>query len=151
MELNLYQNNKAYDFEMFAPKPRREAPVIEYPEKKAKDKLESERKAKKKTSSVSAFILVTIILVTLFANIFSRAQISQVQMQINNQEKAIEKLDSEITRLECSLQSVMTYESIEAQATALGMQKMERNQVKYVNINDEITQESQLEELSNEN
>lgn len=137
--LNLYQNNVAYDFEMFAPapKPEREAPIIDYPERKAKDKLGKERDAKRKSSKVSAILLATVMLVALFANVLSRAQISQAQMQISKQEKAISKLDSEITRLQCNLQSVMTYETIEAGAIALGMQKMERSQVKYVNINEE--------------
>lgn len=139
--LNLYQNNVAYDFEMFAPspKPEQEAPIINYPEKKAKDKLKKERNVKRKNSRLSAILLVSVLLVALFANIFSRAQISQTQMQINKQQKAISKLDSEITRLECNLQSVMTYETIEAGAIALGMHKMERSQIKYVNINAEET------------
>ena len=139
--LNLYQNNVAYDFEMFAPapKPEREAPIIDYPETKAKDKLKRERNTNKKTGTLSAVLLVSFLLVVLFANVFSRAQISQAQMQITRQQKAISKLDSEITRLECNLQSLMTYETIEAEAKALGMQKMERSQIKYVNINAEET------------
>ena len=139
--LNLYQNNVAYDFEMFAPapKPEREAPIIDYPETKAKDKLKRDRNANKKTSRLSAFLLVSFLLVALFANVFSRAQISQTQMQITRQENAIKKLDSEITRLECNLQSLMTYDTIETEAKALGMQKMERSQIKYVNINAEET------------
>ena len=114
--LNLYQNNVAYDFEMFAPspKPEREAPIIDYPETKAKDKLRRDRNAKKKTGTLSAFLLVAFLLVALFANVLSRAQISQAQMQITRQQNAISKLDSEITRLECNLQSLMTYETIEA-------------------------------------
>lgn len=139
--LNLYQNNVAYDFEMFAPSPRpeRETPIIDYPETKAKDKLRRDRNANKKTSRLSAFLLVAFLLIVLFANVFSRAQISQAQMQITRQQNAINKLDSEITRLECSLQSLMTYETIEAEAKALGMQKMERSQIKYININAEET------------
>ena len=139
--LNLYQNNVAYDFEMFAPspKPEREAPIIDYPETKAKDKLRRDRNAKKKTGTLSAFLLVAFLLVALFANVLSRAQISQAQMQITRQQNAISKLDSEITRLECNLQSLMTYETIEAEAKALGKQKMERSQIKYVNINAEET------------
>lgn len=139
--LNLYQNNVAYDFEMFAPspKPEREAPIIDYPETKAKDKLRRDRNAKKKTGTLSAFLLVAFLLVALFANVLSRAQISQAQMQITRQQNAISKLNSEITRLECNLQSLMTYETIEAEAKALGMQKMERSQIKYVNINAEET------------
>ena len=150
--LNLYQNNVAYDFEMFAPspKPEREAPIIDYPENKAKDKLSKDRNAKKRNSKLSAVLLVAVLLVALFANIFSRAQISQTQMQINKQQKAISKLDSEITRLECNLQSMMTYETIEAGAIALGMQKMERSQIKYVNINAEETLPESQNDSQNE-
>ena len=83
-------------------------------------------------------------LVALFANVFTRAKISQVDMQINKQQKEILKLDSEITRLQCEVQSKMTYEFIEAKAIELGMQKMERSQIKYVNINGEITPETKI-------
>ena len=144
--LNLYQNNVAYDFEMFAPKPKpeREAPVINYPTKKAKDKLNSERKARRKTSALGTGVIIAVMLVVLFANVFTRAKISQVDMQINKQQKEILKLDSEITRLQCEVQSKMTYEFIEAKAIELGMQKMERSQIKYVNVNGEITLETEM-------
>lgn len=139
--LNLYQNNVAYDFEMFAPRPKpdREAPIIDYPSKKAKDKLESERRAKRKTSKLGTGIIIAVMLVALFANVFTRAKISQIDMQTTRQQKEILKLDSEITRLQCELQSKMTYEFIEAKAIELGMQKMERSQINYVNINAEET------------
>ena len=38
--LNLYQNNVAYDFDMFAPKPKKDdAPVIEYPGRLTREKV----------------------------------------------------------------------------------------------------------------
>ena len=82
--------------------------------------------------TIVAGIIVFVLIAAVFANIFSRAELSQIDMQINKQEKAISKLDSEITRLKCSLQSLMTYEMIEQSAVELGMQKLERRQITYV-------------------
>lgn len=133
--LNLYQNNVAYDFDMFtsaAPERETETPIIDYPTGAETEKVISERKARKFREKLVAGIIVFVLIAAVFANIFSRAELSQIDMQINKQEKAISKLDSEITRLKCSLQSLMTYEMIEQSAVELGMQKLERRQITYV-------------------
>lgn len=134
--LNLYQNNVAYNFDMFAPSPRPEKPIIiDYPGEQEKKVVEANRqKAARRNAIVRAVLLIGLI-TAVFANIFVRAELSQVEMQITKAQSKIAKLDSEITRLECNLQSRMSYETVEKAATELGMQKLERNQIVYVHTN----------------
>ncbi len=135
--LNLYQNNVAYDFDMFAPKPKTEpSPVIDYPVKEQKEKVRKQRKQTAKTSNLSRVVIIGVLLLAIFANIFSYAEINRVEMKISKQNKSISKLDSEITRLECNLQSLMNYDAIEKSAKELGMQKLERSQIVYLNVNE---------------
>ena len=134
--LNLYQNNVAYDFEMFAPKPKTEpSPVIDYPVKEQREKVRRQRNANAKTSKVTRVVMVGALLLAIFANIFSYAEINRVETTITKQNKSIAKLDSEISRLECNLQSLMNYDTIEEGAKELGMQKLERSQIVYLNVN----------------
>lgn len=134
--LNLYQNNVAYDFDMFAPKPKKDdAPVIEYPGRLTREKVNAERKAREKKAKISRVIIVGVLLAAVVANIFSFAEISRVDVKIGKQKKIISKLDSEIIRLECNVQSLMTYDTIEESAKAIGMQKLERSQIVYISVN----------------
>ncbi len=134
--LNLYQNNVAYDFDMFAPKPQKDdVPVIKYPRRLTEERVKAERKAAERRNLIGRILIVGVLLIAVVANIFFFAEISRVDVKIVKQNKSISKLDSEIIRLECSLQALMNYDTVEEGAKELGMQKLERSQIVYISVN----------------
>ena len=72
-------------------------------------------------------------------NIFLRLQINEVNSQINDVKSEINVLQSERTTLEVQLERVISYSNIELEAAEIGMQKMDKNQVKYIRVNDKNT------------
>ena len=99
--LKYYNDSLAYDFEMFAPKPKTEpSPVIDYPVKEQREKVRRQRNANAKTSKVTRAVMVGALLLAIFANIFSYAEINRVETTITKQNKSIakcEKADCNIT------------------------------------------------------
>ena len=130
-----YYSNTAYDFDMFAPKPEKKpASVVRYPVSESRKKVHTERNARTFAGRLAVGAMVLVIVGGVFANVFARAAVSQTEMQIDKQEKAIAKLDSEIVRLQCDVQAKLSYDALEAGAEALGMQKLERRQTTYVKM-----------------
>lgn len=130
-----YYGNTAYDFDMFVTKPsRRPAEIVDYPSSETRKKVHTQRKVRALAAKIAVGAMIFSIVAGVFANVFVRAEISQVEMQITKQEKEIATLDSEIVRLQCNLQDKLSYEALEKGAAALGMQKLERRQITYVQM-----------------
>ena len=72
-------------------------------------------------------------------NIFLRLQINEVNSKINDVKKEINVLQSERTGLEVEFERVISYSNIELEAAEIGMQKMDKSQVKYIRVNDKNT------------
>ncbi len=141
--LKYYNDSLAYDFNMFMPKTKvREEEldnIVKMPSVKAKQR--TRRKVASRSFSASAFaIMVSVfILAGLCGNIFLRLQINEVNAQINEMQTKIDTLDSEKTSLGVELERRISYSNIETEAAELGMQKMEKDQVKYIRVNDTNT------------
>ena len=141
--LKYYNDALAYDFDMFMPKPKvREEEldnIVKMPSVKTKQR--QRRKVASRSFSASAFaIMVSVfILAGLCGNIFLRLQINEVNAQINEMQTKIDTLDSEKTSLGVELERRISYSNIETEAAELGMQKMEKDQVKYIRVNDTNT------------
>lgn len=140
--LKYYNDSLAYDFEMFMPRTA---------EKENKDnivklsqtgfKKRTSKNAAVKTMSLSAFaVLACVFMVAaLCGNIFLRLQINEVSSEIGSVKNEINTLQSRRTSLEVELERVISYSNIELEAAEIGMQKMDKNQVTYIRVNDTNT------------
>ncbi len=138
-----YNMSLAYDFDMFAesaaPKTEPKAEpdrtrVTRHPAsriKKAEDARKS-IKAKVLATAISVFIVAMV-----FVNIFTRAEITKVNSQIDSVNTEISCLESEKTRLNCAIEKITSYKNIEEAAKQLGMNKIEKGQVVYIKTNAE--------------
>lgn len=139
--LKYYNDSLAYDFEMFMPRsaePVRKDNIVKLPE--TRHQKHAKRRAVKRVSA-SAFAVMTAVfmLAAMCGNIFLRLQINEVNSKINTVKSEINALTSEKTRLEVELERVISYSNIELEAAEIGMQKMDKNQVKYIRVNDKNT------------
>lgn len=153
--LKYYNDSLAYDFEMFMPRTA---------EKENKDnivklsqtgfKKRTVKNVAVKTMSLSAFaVLACVFMVAaLCGNIFLRLQINEVSSEIGSVKNEINTLQSKRTSLEVELERVISYSNIELEAAEIGMQKMDKNQVTYIRVNDTNTAVTkQGEEISSNN
>jgi cell division protein FtsL len=131
----------AYDFEMFMPKsaePVRKDNIVKLPETK-QQKRSKRRAVKKMSMSFFAVMVATFMLAAMCGNIYLRLQINEVNSEINKVKNDINEFKSEKTTLEVELERVISYSNIELEAAEIGMQKMDKNQVKYIRVNDKNT------------
>lgn len=140
--LKYYNDSLAYDFEMFMPRsaePVRKDNIVKLPQTSPRKR--ARKKAAIKTVSASSFaIMATVFMVAaLCGNIFLRLQINEVNSQINDVKDEINVLESEQTSLEVELERIVSYSNIEVEAAEIGMQKMDKSQVKYIRVNDKNT------------
>lgn len=142
--LKYYNESLAYDFDRFMPrtevrKENKENNIVKLPRVAAKQR--TRKRAAVKTVSVSAFAVMAsiFVLAALCGNIFLRLQINEVNSQINNLKTEINALDSQKVALEVELERKISYSNIELEAAEMGMQKMDKNQVTYIRVNDKNT------------
>lgn len=139
-----YNDSLAYDFNMFMP--RESTAAVAAPLKQnvlTMPKTISRKKAKaaKATVSLSAFaVMFSVILLAAFCgNIYLRMRVNEVNSQINTIKSDIEELNTEKTSLQVELERRISYSNIEVEATGIGMQKLDKDQVKYIRVNDKNT------------
>ena len=139
-----YNDSLAYDFNMFMPRETsgaaavsRKENVLTMPKAVSKNKA----KAAKATVSLSAFaVMFSIIVLAAFCgNIYLRMRVNEVNSQINDIKNEIQVLNTEKTSLQVELERRISYSNIEVEATGIGMQKLDKNQVKYIRVNDKNT------------
>ncbi len=139
--LKYYNDSMAYDFEMFMPRsaePVRKDNIVRLP--KTKQQQRAQRRAVKRLStSVFAVMVAVLMLAAMCGNIFLRLQINEVNSKINSVKSEINELESEKTSLEVKLERIVSYSNVELEAAEIGMQKMDKNQVKYIRVNDKNT------------
>lgn len=142
--IKYYNDSLAYDFEMFMPhntaqEVRGKDNIVKLPKTEAK--VRARRNAAAKHLSVSAFAVLAsvMILAALCGNIFLRLRINEVNSEINKVKSQIDAAKSERTSLSVQVEREISYSNIELEATELGMQKMDKSQVKYIRVNDKNT------------
>lgn len=130
-----YNDNLAYDFDLFLPKNKNDDDKIirTRPQKKRASK----RAAKAINNKIASFAAVGFVLCGIFAGIFMRARITEVTRDIATTKTEITKLESKSTELYVQLENKISYKNIEEAAKALGMKKMDSNQVVYIRLNDD--------------
>ncbi len=139
--LKYYNDSLAYDFEMFMPRsaePARKDNIVKLPQTKQQRRAKT-RAVKRVSASAFAVMTTVFVLAAMCGNIFLRLQINEVNSKINDVKNEISVLESQKTSLEVELERVISYSNIELEATEIGMQKMDKNQVKYIRVNDKNT------------
>ncbi len=121
-------NNTAYDLERFAPKAPARAPkkavIKKFPVKNAKP-------SPKNSIVLNAIVAIAIVLMVCF-NIYLRTEINDTNNAIRKANKEIETLTSVQTQLNVEMENLVSYSTLEQQASALGMQKRSKSQVHYI-------------------
>lgn len=139
--LKYYNDSLAYDFEMFMPRsaePVRKNNIVKLPQSKQQRRAKT-RAVKRVSASAFAVMTAVFVLAAMCGNIFLRLQINEVNSKINDVKSEINVLESQKTGLEVELERVISYSNIELEAVEIGMQKMDKNQVKYIRVNDKNT------------
>ena len=138
--LKYYNDALAYDFQLFMPKakpePISEDKVIKMPSQNTKK--HSRRKAAALRVSNSAFaIFATVVLVgALCANLCMRIRVNELNNNINEAKTLLNEKQSESVALQMEYENRISYINLEAEATELGMRKLDQNQVVYIRVND---------------
>ncbi|MGN0113811.1 MAG: hypothetical protein ACI396_00625 [Acutalibacteraceae bacterium] len=123
-------DNMAYDYnKMNSAAPR------ELPQTKTQIKTlpRQKKKAKASSSLVLKIAAAGIVLFMLSFNIYTRAEINDVQSEIDAAKSTIEELDSEKTMLQMEMENIISYSNLEQEAQRLGMQKKTKQQIHYFN------------------
>ena len=133
-----YANNLAYDYDMFLPKEKRavqpvvrrnkknnivELPVISGKAGAARRRREAVR------SRLFAVTVLALLSLAVCLSMFMRAQVTEINTDINVAQKELEGLKSEEIRLQMELERKVSFSNIEQAAKALGMQKAEMSQI----------------------
>lgn len=139
--LKYYNDSLAYDFEMFMPRsaePVRKDNIVKLPQTRVRTRAKK-RAVKRVSASAFAVMASVFVLAAMCGNIFLRLQINEVNSKINDVKAEINALESQKTALEVELERVISYSNIELEAAEIGMQKMDKSQVKYIRVNDKDT------------
>jgi cell division protein FtsL len=87
--------------------------------------------------AVSVILIAGIFLASLFSVLYMNAKITEVDLKISKVDSEITKLSSENTELQLKIDGMMSMKNVEKYAiTELGMQKISRNQISYIKLND---------------
>ena len=137
--LKYYNDSLAYDFEM----PRKAEPVrkdniVKLPQTRVRTRAKKHA-VKRVSASAFAVMASVFVLAAMCGNILLRLQINEVNSKINDVKSEINALESQKTALEVELERVISYSNIELEAAEIGMQKMDKSQVKYIRVNDKDT------------
>lgn len=139
--LKYYNDSLAYDFEMFMPRsaePARKDNIVKLPQ--SKSQIRAKKRAVRRVSASTFAVMTTVfVLAAMCGNIFLRLQINEINSKINDVKSEISALESQKTSLEVELERVISYSNIELEAAEIGMQKMDKDQVKYIRVNDKNT------------
>ncbi len=140
--LKYYNDSLAYDFEMFMPRkadePVRKDNIVKLPRTKQQQRAKK-RAVKRMSTSAFAVMATVFIVATMCLNIFLRLKINEVNSEINDINAKKNALKSQKTSLEVEFERIISYSNIEIEAAEIGMQKMDKSQVKYIRVNDKNT------------
>ena len=140
--LKYYNDSLAYDFDMFMPKEKSTAVpvqpkkqnIIKMPEKRTNRK--AQLAVKKLSSAVFAIVASALMVTALCFNIALRIKVNEVNSQINRAKTQLNTLNSECVALQMEYERRVSYSNLEMEAAALGMKKLDKDQVVYIRVND---------------
>ncbi len=132
-----YNDNLAYDFNLFLPKDNKKAQADSKVIPVHGNKKRAARRAAGAVSGhITAVVVTVFVIFMLFAAIYLRARITEISRDISTVKSKITVLETEKTRLYVELENKISYKNIEEAAQTLGMRKMDNSQVVYIRLND---------------
>ncbi len=138
--LKYYNDSLAYDFQMFMPEAKpQEKPednIIKMPERKSKKRSRTRAVASRISDSAFAIVATVILVGALCANIVLRIQVNELNNNINEAKTLLSEKQSESVALQMEYENRISYINLEAEATELGMRKLDQSQVVYIRVND---------------
>ena len=140
--LKYYNDSFAYDFKRFETAPKKKAEIHDYPVGDSRISAEAQSERAARALLVRNIVIAVIIVITVFASLFLRAEISSMRRDINQIKSEIVELESENTRLSVEMEKKISITNLEAAAIELGMQKCEKSQVTYIQTNKVDTSDS---------
>lgn len=135
--LKYYQDGLAYDFSLFAPATETEktykknniTPIPEVQKRRSRIRKEA---AFRVTGKVSAILVTALVILMLCANVLLRSQINETEHKIARINSEINEAESSLASINFELEQKISYKNLEEAAIALGMRKMDKNQIVYV-------------------
>lgn len=138
--LKYYNDSLAYDFQMFMPKvkpvEKSEDNIIKMPSSSQKKHRRTRAVTSKISDSAFAIVATVILVGALCANIVLRIQVNELNNNINKAKTLLGEKQSESVALEMEYENRISYINLEAEATELGMRKLDQSQVVYIRVND---------------
>ena len=99
-----------------------------------RETLISAKKNIDKTSALKIILLALVAAVLLFCVIYGKVQISDMYSQINNCKAELSTEKSENARLKAELESYTSLRNIEDYAEEIGLEKIDKAQIRYIDI-----------------
>ena len=124
-----YNDNTAYDLTKFEAHKPKEPQLAEVPKPKAR-----QAKTVLGLSPMKAILCMALIIGVTVSFIYSRAMLVEVNEQVNAANKQLKILESEKTRLDMELESMVSLKNIEELAENMGLAKVEKYQVEYIDL-----------------
>lgn len=136
--LKYYQDGLAYDFSLFAPateerqvKANRNK-IIDIPDIQRKKARMRKEAAFRVTGKVSAILVTVFVVAMLCGSVYLRSQINETEHKIAKINNEISEAESSLASINFELEQKISYKNLEEAALALGMRKMDKNQIVYV-------------------
>ena len=131
-----YVDSFAYDFDLFAPQTKKADNVLEIDRRSGRKTASSPaHRPRVKMSRPVALVMMLVLLLGLIAgNIYLRVRVTEVTNEISRCDVKLERAISENTSLDMEMENRVSLKNLEQSAAALGMQKAERYQVRYLDV-----------------
>lgn len=98
-------------------------------------------------STLKIFFIAIAALVLLFCVVYGKVQISDMYNKINDQKNSLSVSESENARLKAEIEAFTSLKNIEEYAENIGLKKLDKAQIWYVNIqNDDVVKIPEREE-----
>lgn len=130
--LKYYNDSFAYNYDIFAPAPKKKAEIHEYPTEEKKTSKKAKTAVKERYILARNIIISIMVVASVCASLFLRAEISSIKSEIDSINNEIVELESESTRLSVEMERKISVTNLEQAAIELGMQKCEKGQVTYI-------------------
>lgn len=154
--LKYYEDSLAYDFSLFAPAEKREdkakkGKIIDIPDNQKRRARQRKQAASRVSGKVSAVLVTFFVISMLAGNIYLRSCINETENKIAKVNAEINEAESELDSVSFLVEQKISYKNLEDAALALGMRKMDKNQIVYLRTNKEDKAVVYNGELSAEN
>lgn len=95
------------------------------------------RKNMDKASTIKIILLATVALLLLFCVVYGKVQVSDMYSQINVKKTELASAESENARLKAEIESYTSLKNIEEYAEDIGLKKLDKAQIWYIDIQSE--------------